>query len=239
VITTPVRHSLGVVCCRHGPNGRLEVLLVCKRFTYAFNMFAHGKYRSDDSAGLIELFNRMTVDEKLDILSLNFMQIWYRLWLNSIQRNSSYFRAKNMFESTFVADGGTRLRRLIERSTNAARIWEVPKGRKRNKAETDIQCAVREFGEETGVVKKSYRLLGGATRSYSYVDEGIRYTNTYYIAIARHHIDPRIVFGRHDQVNEIADIEWMDMDRVRVIDTTGRLVSFLRPVFHYVKKHSK
>jgi 8-oxo-dGTP pyrophosphatase MutT (NUDIX family) len=232
------RKSIGIACCRIN-NRRPEILLVCKRYTYAFNEFIHGKYNSSDSAALIALLSGMTVEEKQDILSLNFVQLWYRVWLNGAQRTANYFVAKNKFESTFVVDSGARLRRLVARSGNSNRIWEIPKGRKKNKSEANIHCAVREFYEETGIPKKNYKIFPEVTRSYSYIDSGTRYTNIYYVALAKYNIEPRINFMLQDQVEEICDIRWMNIDEIRFIDTTGRLGTFVRPVFNFVKKYAK
>lgn len=232
------KFSLGVACCRFNGN-KPEIMLVRKRYTYAFNIFGHGKYNSGSNAELIGLFNGMTIEEKLDILSLNFMQIWYRLWLHSTPRNASYFLAKNKFESTFVVDGGVRLRKLIEKSGNSSPVWEIPKGRKKNKQEADIHCAIREFYEETGVAKKNYKIFPWATRTYSFVDSGAKYTNTYYLAFTKYNIEPRIDFGMQDQVDEVSDIRWMSIEDIRYVDEHKRLEKFIRPIFNFMKKHAK
>jgi hypothetical protein len=189
------RISLGIACCRFNGN-KPEILLVRKRYTYSFNIFGHGKYNSGSNAELINLFNGMTVDEKLDILSLNFKQIWYRLWLHGGSTNANYLVSRNKFESTFVIDGGARLKKLISKSSNViSPVWEIPKGRKKNKQEPDIHCAIREFYEETGIPKKNYKIFPWATRTQSYVDSGVRYTSTYYLAYTKHNIEPRVDFG--------------------------------------------
>lgn len=232
------RVSLGVACCRFNGN-RPEILLVCKRYTYAYNLFAQGKYNSGNNAEIMELFNGMTVEEKLDLRSLNFMQIWYRIWLDNTSRNGNYFLAKNKFESAFVADGGIRIKKLLAKSTHSNKIWEIPKGRKSNKAEPDIHAAVREFREETGIPKKNYKIFPGAKRSYSYVDDGVRYTNIYYLAFTKHNIEPKIDFGLSDQVDEICDIRWMDIEQIRHIDDSRRLEKFIKPIFNFMRKHAK
>jgi 8-oxo-dGTP pyrophosphatase MutT (NUDIX family) len=230
--------SFGVACCRHD-RGQMEVLMVCKRFTYAFNIFVHGRYCSNSNADLIALFNGMTIDEKYDILSLNFMQIWYRIFLTNIQHNASYFLAKNKFESTFLVDNGARLKKLVAKSTHAAKIWEIPKGKKRNKIEPDIHCAIREFYEETGIPKKTYKIYPQAVKTNSYIDEGVKYTNIYYIAFTRHNINPRVDLLALEQLKEISDIRWMGINEMRFVDSSGRLERLARPIFNFVKKQAK
>lgn len=232
------RVSLGIACCRF--NGNIpEMLLICKRYTYSYNLFTHGKYNSSNNAEIINLFSGMTIDEKLDVLSNNFTQIWYRIWLNSAQRSATYFLAKNKFESTFAVDGGVRLKKLMLKASHSNKIWELPKGRKKNKAEPDIHCAVREFYEETGISKKNYKLFPYATRTYSYVDANTRYTNTYYLAFTKLNIEPKINLLLQDQVDEVSDIRWMSLEDIRHIDETKRLEKFIRPIFNFMKKNVK
>jgi 8-oxo-dGTP pyrophosphatase MutT (NUDIX family) len=229
--------SYGIICCRRTPRGS-EMILVCKRYTYAYGGFVHGKYDSGADGELISMFSQMTIDEKHDIMSLNFGQIWYRMWQREIPRGSNYYMARNKFENAFVAtDGGQRLRRLLGRATNARPIWEVPKGRKKNKTETDLQCAIREFTEETGVAKRDYKLFPQARYSYSFIDEGVKYTNIYFFALARRDFEPRINFQSTEQVCEVADIKWMGILGIRAVDTKQRLEHLARRSFNYIKKN--
>lgn len=230
--------SIGLACGRFH-EGKPQLLFICKRYTYAFSTFAYGKYNSADDHRLIEIFSGMTAEEKLDILSLNFVQIWYRIWLNTPHRKSVFFIAKSKFENTFLTDGGTRLRQLITKATHSDRVWEMPKGKKNNKAEHDIHCAIREFYEETGLKKNTYTLHPRVCRRYSFIDEGVRYTFVYYFALMRHAVEPKIDFNIHDQVYEVADIRWMGPEEIKLVDPTGRLSEFTRPIFRYMRARCK
>jgi 8-oxo-dGTP pyrophosphatase MutT (NUDIX family) len=234
------RISLGIACCRL--NGNIpEILLVCKRYTYSYNVFVHGRYNSGNSADIIKLFNGMTIEEKIDILSLNFSQIWYRIWLNNTPSiKSNYYILKNKFESAFVADNGLRLKKLMSRSNHSTlKIWEIPKGKKKNRTETDIHCAVREFNEETNIHKKSYKIFPTHTRTYTYIDDNERYTNIYYIAFMRHIMEPNISFNNSTQLDEISDIGFFSIDKIRLLDPTLRLAKFVKPIFNFIKRQCK
>lgn len=236
------KQSVGIACVRF--NGtKPEVLLVCKRYTYAYNDFIHGRYHTDilssTRAHVTSLLNNMTIEEKLDILSLDFDKMWYRIWLNA-PRTTFFAVAKNKFESMWVLDGGARLRKLIARSRNVSRIWEMPKGRKRTKTEPNIICAIREFGEETGLSKRHYKFIPGIERTYSFDDAGINYINTYYVAVMlNNHIEVSICFNTNDQVTEIGDIKWMSIEMIRCIDTEKRLENFIAPIFRIVKRAAR
>lgn len=230
--------SVGVACVRFAPTG-IEMLLVRKRYTYAYNMFVNGRYKSDNSNDLITLFNAMTVDEKLDIMSLNFVQIWYRVWLNNLQKTSSFYAAKSKFENAFVADGGARLKRLMVKSKeNGQLIWEIPKGRKKGKSEADIVCAVREFAEETTMTVKQYSLCR-ENYKHSYISDGTKYTNIYYFAFARLGVDPRVNVANQTQIGEIAEIKWMNMNAISQIDIGGRLRPIAKKIFKFMKARAK
>ena len=232
------RRSVGIACCRMN-GARLEMLLVCKRYTYAYSLFINGRYNSRNNDEIIDLLNRMTIDEKLDILSLNFGQMWYRIWL-STTRGSNFFVAKGKFETAFLTDEGRRIRRLIARSHNSDRIWEIPKGRKKSKNETEVSCAIREFQEETGVRKEQYMLYVDAWRVASHTSSGVNYICKYYFAWTSHYFPTHASSGIKFEdtcPEEIVDIKWMSIDEMRLVDNTGRLVNTATPIFNWVKKH--
>lgn len=180
----------------------------------------------------------MTIDEKYDLLSLNYIQIWYRVWLSTTNRDTKYYRSKNKFENTFVADNGRRLRDLISKSTHAEKIWEIPKGKKKYKTESDIHCAIREFYEETGISKKSYKIYPNSN-IYTFIDAGTRYTTKYFLAFTKFNIAPYVNFGRQEQLEEVSDIKWMTIEDIRRIDTNKRLEAFIKPIFGFMKKYAR
>lgn len=238
-----IRNSVGVALFRrNAKTNRVQILLVRKRSTYAFHTFVHSQYRSDDNHAISALFNKMTAEEKLDILSLNFNQLWYRIWLNTPFRTAFYYMCKHKFENTFLRDDGKRLNALIARSTCGELIWEIPKGR-RSRGESVIDCAIREFQEETNIPKDHYRIVfmpdrgEGPTRSFTHQDEGTVYTNTYYMAVQKTNIKTNIDFRNESQIVEIGEIRWMDIDDIAKIDWNNLLVPFVRPLMQYMKRH--
>lgn len=226
-----VKESKGVALVTH-VDGKMKMLMTSKRFSHAYNEFVHGKYTSNKQQ-LQTLFDQMYLEDKIAILSLDFSQIWYRVWLD-VRETSFYYIAKSKFESTFLIDAGARLKKFIKRSQNAPIIWEIPKGRRKNNSESHVVCAVRELEEETNVNIKMYKLYPGK-RTYSYTDKGITYVNTYYIAYTRSHITPVVDFRNKEQIDEIGDIKWMSIEDVRLIDDDRCLEKFIRPIFKYVK----
>ena len=77
-----IKKSYGVLCCRPSKNG-VEVLMVKRSTTYHFCEFVSGRYRKQDNDLLNKLFNNMTHTEKIDILSLKFQNMWYRIYMEN------------------------------------------------------------------------------------------------------------------------------------------------------------
>src|SRR6185503_8257072 len=84
------KEAKGIACCRFHRR-KYEILLVCKRYTYAFFLFAYGQYNSNNDEELIRILSGTTTEEKHDIYSLNFVQVWYRVF--GTTRTPGYFLA--------------------------------------------------------------------------------------------------------------------------------------------------
>lgn len=224
--------SVGVMCLRRS-GGRIEVLLVRKRYTYAYNTFIHSGYKTDADA--VDLLDNMTVDEKLELESLNFQQIWGRVWRS--EKQAHYGHNNAAFASRFLVDGGRKLKQLIARSKSARLLWEPPKGH-RNRDETELDAAIREFNEETGMTKRDYLITGGVS-AYSYVDNNIRYLMKYHIAVASGGAPahPEIDFKNEEQVNEISDIKWCSRVALREMNINELLHDSIVRAMNYVKKN--
>ena len=252
----PTKTSIGIILCRKNEtSGRPEVLLVHKRYTYAFAEFVHGRYargRPGSGAALrcvSALFDNMTTEELLDVWSLNFEQMWFRIWLSHSNRDL-YNKKYAKFQSTFMRDdGGDALRRnLKEARGHGTLLWEVPKGRRINAREADVLCAVRELQEETSIKKNEYRILPGVKRRESYVSAGTRYVCAYYIALANPHLanstgrcpgDPgRPTLREIHHMGEVSKIRWHDIERVRMLDDAdNHLEKLVAPAFRLMKQY--
>jgi len=247
--------SVGIILCRKNQKtGRLEVLLVKKRFTYAYAEFIHGRYvregaraRENALRDVATLLDNMTREELLDIWSLNFAQMWYRAWLLGGNRDM-YNKKAAKFQSTFMReDGGAALHRMITQArANGEALWEVPKGRRLHAREGDVFCAVRELREETGVDKSEYRILPGVKRRVNYVSVGVRYTCVYYVALANPNLAAReslfptksaLALREMTHMAEIGEACWKDIEQIRSLSKDGHLARLVTPAFSLVKKY--
>lgn len=237
------KKSYGVALCRFNINtGQYEMLMVKKRCTYNFVEFVLGHYTGNNRSRLLYLFNGMTNDEKICLLSLDFGSIYYKVFLvnpefaepkaDSFTKYKGY---KQKFVETFVRDGGQKLRELIEKSVNIETIWEIPKGRKNGPLEKELNCAVREMREETGIELSQYNLLMDISpRRMIYMDMNVRYANWFYVGVITHNYEPQVSFKNMQQISEVVNMSWMTLDQIK--NNNKILYDFAKIVFKLLKK---
>jgi len=90
--------------------------------------------------------------------------------------------------------------------------WGFPKGR-RVRTETDLECAIREFGEETNVPREAYVVLNNILLEETFTGlNGVQYRHVYFVALLS---KPELVnLGQkmtYMQKREISGIGWKTM----------------------------
>ena len=137
-----------------------EFLMIRRKDTLGHIDFMRGKYSLHNKYYILNMLNQMTINEKNDINTLTFTELWNNVWGGadiSTQYKNEEITSKDKFmalkNGTYFNDTLYRLSDLINES-NQHQIWSetewgFPKGR-RNNRETDYDCAMREFNEETG-----------------------------------------------------------------------------------------
>jgi 8-oxo-dGTP pyrophosphatase MutT (NUDIX family) len=247
----PVKESFGIILCKYQENKPLQVLVVKKRYTYSYAEFVHGHYSSRDLKKVYALLETMTPDELIDVWSLNFQQMWYRIWL-TYNKTSHYNKKYKKFYNVFLKDdNGKKLRQMIESvKVFGGLYYEFPKGKRLTdipnncltKQENPLSCAMRELQEETNIDRKYYKVINGFIRVYSYIHMGVKYVNTYYLAIAKSNlIQKNINYICNDLTNgEVVQAQWMTFNEVRLIDNpNGMLQKLLKPSFSMIKNYIK
>ncbi|MHB2027929.1 MAG: NUDIX domain-containing protein [Acidimicrobiales bacterium] len=220
------KYSYGIICFRTNETShKLEVLLIQKHNTYAFMDFVYGKYNTLQDVR--ELLNKMTIDEKMVLMSGNFVLIWYMVWTN-VHKNKHFYVAKAKFENMF--GNNKKLSGLINGTRNGYKIYEPPKGQTMAE-ENSLNCAIREFGEETCIQKHNYKIIDFNEHWYVFTDGGIQYNNGYYIAYMDQCTEPIIKIT--NEIREVSDIVWMCLDQIQIVDK--QLYQFLKPIFKEVK----
>lgn len=269
--------SYGISLCKYNKekNNNVEILLIKKRYSYHFLSFVMGHYKKNDNKYIKHLFDNMSFSEKIDILSMQFSQMWYRIWLNNpekfynitdVYKNTNFstrtiehkfsnaeiyklfFQKKIRFENNFLKDGGAKLREILVSSNEAEILWEMPKGGKNiNINETNIDCAIREFYEETSICSTQYKILYDVPPLVdSFIDNETIYKTVYYIAILRDksiNLVPKIDYRNFDQIIEIKQIRWTSLADIKFFNLTpnvnNRLIKLYTHIINEFKKYNK
>jgi len=138
-------------------------LMICRKDTLGFIDFLRGKYSVYNKSYILNMMLQMTDDEKVRLNNLDFNELWNSIWGSeelSNQYKTEEIISKEKFNSLkhgiLNKNDFYKLSDIIDDSNKYDRWtepeWGFPKGR-RNFQEKDIECAMREFQEETGINK--------------------------------------------------------------------------------------
>ena len=226
--------SFGIICFRS--NG--DYLLIQRKDSLCFMEFIRGKYDIFNVNYIKELLSNMTEDERKMISTLGFEELWNRVWFQPHWGNSNYNRhthdymdSKRKFET--LATGFTVIGTpedepemyptsfvklsLLLQSTSTEYTepeWGFPKGRRRLR-EYDVDCAIREFCEETGFTKNDIKLFNyGPLEEVFYGTNHILYRHVYYIAHLHNNENKDIVIDSTNvhQAREVRQVSWFNFD---------------------------
>lgn len=132
-------------------------LMIRRKDTLGFVDFVRGKYKIQDVRYVKAIIDEMTDSEKAMLIGSSFRELWIALWgYNSgIQyrgeEKSSLSKFTELRKGVINESSTYDLKSLVSESQTSwsEPEWGFPKGR-RNYHEKEIDCAMREFSEETG-----------------------------------------------------------------------------------------
>lgn len=221
--------SLGIIVYRADKNSKdlninkdVKYLLIQRKDTLGYVEFMRGRYKLNEVDFIKKLLFEITYTEIEKLKTYNFDELWDKLWMK--QQTSKHY--KNEFESSKIKFNELKKGYLLEGTlisldkilncieTNWQETeWGFPKGR-RNLRESDINCAAREFREETGYSTGDFIIL----KNIKPVVEdfigtnNIRYRHIYYIG--RGITDKTAIINKQNkvQVSEVSNIGWFDLE---------------------------
>ena len=136
--------------------------MIRRKDSFGYIDFIRGKYSTHNIEHVQNIVNEMSIQEKYRILNMPFEKLWNLMWgeTKNIQYKSEEFSSSKKFDilknGVFLEGTQISLNDIVENSNTSwvETEWEFPKGR-RNYQEKDIDCALREFEEETGICQKN------------------------------------------------------------------------------------
>jgi 8-oxo-dGTP pyrophosphatase MutT (NUDIX family) len=155
----------------------VKVLMIRRKDSMSFAEFMRGKYDVNNEEYVSTLIKNMTLKEQAGIACETFETLWKQLWGDD--RTSSDFAPSR--EKFNQLDRVRLMRENLSEYTEPE--WGFPKGR-RMRGETDMACAVREFGEETNIPRDAYTVLKNILFEETFMGlNNVRYRHVYFVAM--------------------------------------------------------
>ena len=186
-----------------------KFLMIQRRKTLGYIEFIRGRYDCDKLNEVINLFQQMTPSEIKDIQSNEFDFLWNELWKNNT--DNKYYKSE--------IDESRKKFILIKKNKEFNKLlgsikldyktpeWGFPKGR-RIYLEKNVNCAVREFEEETSLTSNDYILINNIPpiSETFYGTNDILYRHIYYFALCKDTLEVKLNNNNMNQMEEVGNI---------------------------------
>jgi len=201
-------------------NNTRKYLMLRRKDSFGYIDFIRGKYSVYNKNHLQNIIDEMSINEKLRLTNTTFINLWNELWVNkSSQHRSEEINSEKKFniliDKSFneSCEINFNLKNLLNDSNSnwEETEWEFPKGR-RNLNESDVDCALREFQEETGINKSEVNLIQNLlTFEETFIGSNSKpYKNKYFIGSLKKDIS----FYNLNcyQTTEVSKLDWKTLD---------------------------
>ena len=193
------------------PSETLQVLLIRRRDSLSFIEFVRGKYSLTDRTYLHYLLEGMTQEEHEKLRTLTFQQLWNRMWGEMAHTHKNDFETSGRKYSLLKPT----LEEILDAhpTTWLEPEWGFPKGRK-NPMESDLDCAMREFHEETNVSRYQYNILMNVSPLVeTFVGSNqVSYCHKYYLAVCPSDLTVTTHNNNPHMAREIGEIGWFPLN---------------------------
>jgi len=210
--------SYGIIVFRVNEDGILQYLMIRRKDSFGYIDLIRGKYSSYNLEQIQKSVDEMSLTEKERLKTESFENLWRMLWgdNNGLQYRGEEVASSKKFEiiknGIQLSNEKVTLDNIIDNSTTSwnETEWEFPKGR-RNFQEKDLECALREFEEETGYSSKDITVvenllpfeelfIGSNHKSYKH---------KYYLACMKNKEDDILP---NFQRAEVSKLEWKTLE---------------------------
>jgi len=142
-------YSHGILCYK-GTFPDIKYIFIRRKQSFAFTDFVRARYRPGDEQYILFLLSRMTIEEHSILRDLTFQEVWKIMWAESYKR---HIKEMDSCKTHFL--GSMKLKSVQDvLKDNKTEFLEseygIPKGKAFSR-ETALDCAKREFTEETNI----------------------------------------------------------------------------------------
>jgi len=190
-------------------NNEIQFLLIQRKDSLSFVEIIRGKYNPSDIEYITRLLRGMTIKEQDYLLKMTFSELWFYVWgetPTSKSHKNDYDASEKKFDTI-----KSYLPELIKSNPSewVEPEWGFPKGR-RNPRESDLNCAIREFQEETGLSRNDIEIIQNTEPiSETFLgSNNVHYCHKYYIAVCDKSLEVAMDSNNPHMVCEIGSIKW-------------------------------
>ncbi len=174
----------------------------------------------------------MSSDEINMIQNHDFKKLWYDLWLKNAFKKK-YSEEMKLSNIKFNHLKQLNILKNIKTEYNSTE-WEIPKGRK-NSNETNLNCAIREFKEETSLLPDDYNIISCLDPIHDvFVGTNDKnYRHVFYTAIYNNNYDIDNNFSNNNEIEEIRWCKWSELnDLIRPYNSNK--INILTSIFLFI-----
>lgn len=198
--------SIGIILYRENENNNnIEYLMIRRKESFGLSDFIYSKHNNYNPVILQNIIDEMTKTEKdllLNIINNNVKEDEIKVpeqlkkKINIFNLNKDVYNIKNFINNSTTSWSEPE--------------WGFPKGR-RNYSEKELDCAFREFEEETGIAKDDIDLIENIVPYEEiYIGSNYKtYKHKYFIAKSR---DVNYDLSNF-QESEVSKIEWKSYEK--------------------------
>lgn len=241
--------SSGIIAFRRD-RGDIEYLLIRRKDTLAYAYFMRGKYILNNKYFLQQLIDVMTINEKKNIIEKDFEELWNNLWGENLlfikekkeQIKISRNKINCLKKGLQLQDASFNLYELINNSNTIWNEpeWGFPKGKKDYMNETNLNCALREFEEETGYSSSKLDLIQNIQPFEEYfIGSNFKtYKHIYFLAEYNPLLNNEI--KKSFQKTEVSAIKWVSLNEAieKIRDYDKDRISILKNIDKILRKYN-
>lgn len=238
--------SIGIICYRNKVVPSIiksalrierEYLFIRRRDSLGYVDFIRGKYDTRQRVYLQNIIDEMTIDEKYKIITTDFDTLWCDFWGKNSkchyrsEEDVSRRKFNELKAGVYNNNERYTLKMLVKESKTkwTEPEWGFPKGR-RNQNERDIDTALREFEEETGIKSEHIELFENVI-PYEEIFMGSNfksYNHRYFVAHMRN--NKNVDTSQYGRV-EVSKVQWLSLT-----DAKNHIRCYNREKFDILKR---